>query len=223
MKRIWVSIIAAGLLTIAAFSPVAGEDTITLDLQETDDSGVSGNVRIASANGETDVEVLITAGLQDGAVHPVHIHDGTCDDLGGVAYPLDDIVGGVSESTVDAELSELLEGEYAINVHLSADEMQVNIACADVVEPAVGGPADDDEEAADDEATDDEAADDHDHADDAMEDDEADDVEDEIVPAAGSVGGVNSDSMALIIALIAASTLGVGVLVRRQAFRTSAS
>jgi hypothetical protein len=277
MKRIWLTMLAAGLLAMAAIAPAAGQESITMELEEVDDSGIGGTVRIASINGGSEVEVLITAGLEEGAVHPVHIHDGTCDDLGGVAYPLEDIVDGVSMSTIDAELIDLMDGEHAVNVHLSEDEMDVNVACADIPEAGVGGPGvDDDDEVVDDEDDavvddeddavvddeddavvddeddavvddeDDAVVDDEDDAvvddedddaaveddevvvddeeDDAVVDDEVtDDVEDEVVPAAGSVGGPSSDTIALMVGLLAASALGFGVLIRRFAARSAVS
>jgi hypothetical protein len=182
MKRIWFSLIAAGLLTVAIFAPATGEEAITVQLDEVDGSGVEGTARLVAADGQTEVEVLITAGLGEDAVHPVHIHEGTCDDLGDVAYPLEDIVDGVSESEVDVELSELMDGDHAINVHLSEDEMDVNVACGDIEEAGVGGPADDVDAVADDE--DDAVVDDEDDAvvddeDDAVVDDEDDAVVDD--------------------------------------------
>jgi hypothetical protein len=256
MKRIWVSLVAAALLAITVIAPVAGEEAITLDLEEVDGSGVEGNVRLAAVNGETDVEVLITAGLEDDAVHPVNIHEGTCDDLGEIVHELEDIVGGVSETQIEAELMDLMDGNHSVSVQLSEDEADVSVACATIEEAGVGGPSDDDDDAVaddeddavvddeddavvddeddavvddeDDAVVDDEddavAADDDDlvvdDEDDAVVDDEeADDVEDEIVPAAGSVGGVSSDTIAMLVALIAGSALGIGVLIRRQAGR----
>src|SRR5215208_6609015 len=68
--------------------------------------------------------------------HPAHIHSGTCEQLGDVVYPLADVAypdgeemgtaGGhpvkISEvNHIDVPLQELLDGEYAINVHLSAE------------------------------------------------------------------------------------------------------
>ncbi len=239
MKRIWFSLIAAGLLTIAAIAPVAGEEeSITVSLSEVDGSGVEGQARIAQLDDQSSVEVLITTGLEDGAVYSVNIYEGTCDDLGDVAFELEDIVGGVSESEIDASLMDLMDGNHAVAVHApnGGDE---TIACAEIEEAGVGGPgvddaddavADDDDVAVDDDDAvmddeddavmdDDDAA--YDDEDDAVaeEDDHADDVEDAVVPAAGSVGGPSGDTLALMFALMAGSALGVGVLIRRKAGR----
>src|SRR5215217_5067109 len=92
--------------------------------------------------------------------HPAHIHSGTCETLGDVVYPLNDLtapdmmgtpmagmastpmagmdsagkgqVVAQSTTTVEASLDDLLAAEHAINVHLSAEEIDVYIACGDV-------------------------------------------------------------------------------------------
>jgi hypothetical protein len=79
--------------------------------------------------------------------HPAHIHAGTCDQLGDVVIPLEDVAvpadatreGAetahdvkISQTHVDMPLQELLDGDYAINVHLSADEIGTYIACGDI-------------------------------------------------------------------------------------------
>jgi hypothetical protein len=81
-----------------------------------------------------------------GAVHPVHIHSGTCAELGDVVYPLVDLAvpAGdftgpdsavfvtLSENVVDAPLQEIIDGGHAINVHLSNEEIGTYIACGDI-------------------------------------------------------------------------------------------
>jgi hypothetical protein len=86
---------------------------------------------------------------QEGAdeAHPVHIHSGTCEQLGDVVHPLADVAlpsgeemgaaGGhavkISEGNhIDVPLQEILDGDHAINVHLSADEIDTYIACGNI-------------------------------------------------------------------------------------------
>lgn len=81
------------------------------------------------------------------AAHPAHIHTGTCDALGDVAYPLTDVaveagdVKGaagahpveVSETVIpDVSVQDLLDGGYAVNVHLSGDDIGTYIACGNI-------------------------------------------------------------------------------------------
>jgi hypothetical protein len=81
-----------------------------------------------------------------GAVHPVHVHSGTCAELGDVVYPLVDlavpageftgpdsaVAVTLSENIVDAPLQEIIDGGHAINVHLSNEEIGTYIACGDI-------------------------------------------------------------------------------------------
>src|SRR5919107_3818764 len=69
--------------------------------------------------------------------HPAHIHSGTCDQLGDVVVPLTDVAlptgeakgassahpVSVSDTVVDMSLDDLLAGEYAVNVHESAENI----------------------------------------------------------------------------------------------------
>jgi plastocyanin len=95
---------------------------------------------------------LLTPGLaaqdDEAGAHPAHIHSGSCADLGDVVYPLTDItpIGGDTDRTgaasaipvegsttvVDTPLQDLVDGDFAINVHLSADEIGTYIACGDI-------------------------------------------------------------------------------------------
>lgn len=93
-----------------------------------------------------------TPGTEDmaaGTARPAHIHAGTCESLGDVVFPLNDVtlpgrtmaspaatpdINLVSESTttVDVALEDILAEEHAINVHQSAEDIDVYIACGNV-------------------------------------------------------------------------------------------
>jgi plastocyanin len=79
--------------------------------------------------------------------HPAHIHSGSCDDLGDIVVPLADVQENragerfgaqtaiaVEQSFTEApmQLGEILAAPHAINIHLSADEIQNYIACGDI-------------------------------------------------------------------------------------------
>ncbi len=78
--------------------------------------------------------------------HPVHIHSGTCAELGDVVVPLGDVAipegdHAGAESAIPAELSlnvidmplaDILAAPHAINVHQSAEKIDVYIACGDI-------------------------------------------------------------------------------------------
>ena len=82
-----------------------------------------------------------------GAVHPAHIHAGSCPTPGDVVAPLRDLtaprgaqigsitsIGGVEVSVtrVDLQIPQMLRDPHAINVHLSADALDTYIACGDI-------------------------------------------------------------------------------------------
>ncbi len=102
-------------------------------LTEVDGSGASGEADL-SVNGEGIFVSLEMQGLTEGA-HANHLHDGSCDEMGNVHIPLDNIVadsaGDGSQSTGNNELplSHFETGHY-LAVH--ADDGAV-VACGDVL------------------------------------------------------------------------------------------
>lgn len=113
-------------------------DPVILELEVFDEEGPMGDATVTLTpvtENQTAVDVeypLAESG--DEPRHPAHIHAGGCgaDDLGEIVYPLEDISGGSSQSSLDVSLDELQEGDYAINVHKSADEMGVYLACGEI-------------------------------------------------------------------------------------------
>lgn len=89
-----------------------------------------------------------------GPARPAHIHSGTCDDLGNVVHPLNDVAPLTESATpdaviaspeadvrqavpesrtiVDASLEDLLAEPHAINVHQSAEDIDTYIACGEI-------------------------------------------------------------------------------------------
>jgi uncharacterized cupredoxin-like copper-binding protein len=77
---------------------------------------------------------------------PVHIHSGNCNELGEVVQPLTDLtaptgdtvgqrraaVAETSFTTVPMTIDALLAEDFAINAHLSADEIDTYIACGEL-------------------------------------------------------------------------------------------
>lgn len=136
-----VASIAFALLAIASFpaSRALAQDDVVVPINELNDSGISGDASLTdNGDGTTTVDILV-----DGATggHPAHIHSGSCTELGDVVYPLTDVdASGESVTVIDAPLSDLLtKGPYAINIHLSADEIGTYVACGDIPQEAVGG------------------------------------------------------------------------------------
>jgi plastocyanin len=88
------------------------------------------------------------------APHPAHIHSGSCADLGDIVFPLSEVALATageafgaadaipveeSDTDIDASLSSMLSAPHAINIHQSADAIQIYIACGDIGGRVVDG------------------------------------------------------------------------------------
>ncbi|MEZ4505121.1 MAG: CHRD domain-containing protein [Thermomicrobiales bacterium] len=142
LRRFSLFAALAFLLLASASFAVNGafaQDDVVVPINELNGSGVSGDASLTdNGDGTTTVDILV-----DGATggHPAHIHSGTCAELGDVVYPLTDVdAAGESVTVVDVPLADLLaNGPYAINIHLSADDIGTYVACGDIPVEAVGG------------------------------------------------------------------------------------
>lgn len=127
-----VGLVAGGCNGDGDSEPAGGSgngDEVTVQLEEQNDSGVSGEATLtAEGEDQTKVELDIEGG-EEGTPHPVHVHAGTCDELGAVEHPLADVEDGSSETTIDVGLEELQDGEFAINAHESAENIENYVAC----------------------------------------------------------------------------------------------
>ncbi len=87
---------AAGAVSSAAETAVQeAPKTITVDLAEENESGQSGTATL-TPNADGTFDVAIELSQRGDAPQPAHIHEGTCPDVGDVAAPLNDVVGGAS-------------------------------------------------------------------------------------------------------------------------------
>ena len=92
----------------------APEDVVLVPISETNGSGQSGIAMFAADGGQTDVSIMLSTGSLQSEL--VHIHSGTCSELGGVEHGLTNFVGGSgsSESKVEASVSTLSSGSFAV-------------------------------------------------------------------------------------------------------------
>ena len=112
-------------------TPTAEADTITIALAEQNDSGQRGSATLTASGNKTQVTLNITAGGLETEL--VHIHDGPCNDLGGVVHGLESFVDGSggSSTLVDASLASLRSGNLAINSH-QAGNPGTYTTCGDI-------------------------------------------------------------------------------------------
>jgi hypothetical protein len=149
MARSLLGFLAALLLTLGALvAPTGGAAAaaITIPIDQQNGSGISGTATLTDlGNGQTRVEIAVT-GFQGGTPSPAHIHLGTCATLNpAVLYPLTDVVGGKSTTVVNVTTAALLAQPQAINIHKSAQEATVYVACGTIAAqsptgmPSTGG------------------------------------------------------------------------------------
>lgn len=102
---------------------------ITVDLLTQNNSGQSGSAVFTEVNGKT--KVVISFGRSSaGVVQPAHIHAGSCPGVGRVLYPLNNVINGKSETTLNVTLAKLKkELPLAVNVHKSVEAPMVYVAC----------------------------------------------------------------------------------------------
>ena len=135
-RKKWSAVFAVAIATLSV-AACGGEKEQTggpaptgVQLGEQNESGQSGRAELEAADGKTVVN--ITLDNAPGNPQPAHIHEGTCEELGDVAYPLTNVEDGASESSVDVSTEDLSTGEYAINVHKSEAEIETYVACGNI-------------------------------------------------------------------------------------------
>ncbi|MGP6157207.1 MAG: hypothetical protein ACLPYS_06810 [Vulcanimicrobiaceae bacterium] len=137
-----MSLVRAALCCAAALAVAApalaqntlstmGKGTLTYNFKAQNNSGETGTV-ILKPDGKKTVITITLAGAPASA-QPAHVHPGTCAKLDPrPAYPLSNVLGGSSTTTLDVPLAKLTGGGYAVNVHKSLNELAVYVACADL-------------------------------------------------------------------------------------------
>ena len=111
---------------------VTPSEEFTVTLAEQNESGETGVATLVEENGSVKVTLSLT-GVPEGISQPVHIHAGACPDVGAVVYPLNNVVDGDSETTLDVTMEQLRAGmPLAINVHKSVKESGVYVSCGDL-------------------------------------------------------------------------------------------
>jgi hypothetical protein len=111
-------------------------ESITYELQEASDSGISGQVRFEERNNGNTLSTIELTGTADGFEYEAHIHYNSVADGGGIAFPFNNVDGttGVSVSNIRAgqtddnlSYSTILEFDGHVNVH-DPDDLSILVA-----------------------------------------------------------------------------------------------
>lgn len=101
-------------------------------LKVQNDSKISGTAVLSKIGAKTKL-VLTVSGMAATVAMPAHIHFGNCPTPGAVKYPLSTVVNGRSETVLDVSVADLKKmAPLAVNVHQSAAQMGVYVACGNL-------------------------------------------------------------------------------------------
>jgi hypothetical protein len=133
-----VAVLIAMLAALSLGSSRAADHVaeLTIQLNEQNGSGESGTatLKYVSASDFTVSVKLTGGGAAIAEPQPAHIHKGSCANLDPKPmYPLTNVVSGASDTTVTADMDQIVNGGFAINVHKSAAEASVYVSCGDIV------------------------------------------------------------------------------------------
>ena len=131
---------STGKMDIDVESPTkSGEDWKT-DLRSVGNyPGIGGTSRAMVAEGKTNATITVT-GLQPGAVHPWHVHEGNCGSGGKIVgnpsdyTPLTVAADGTARGNANLMLRLEESAGYHVNVHLSPNQLETIIACGNLAD-----------------------------------------------------------------------------------------
>lgn len=125
-----LALVVLMFVAAACSGPVAASRTV--QLQTLNDSGVTGSTVLTDL-GDGQTKVVVTVDPAGHLDMPAHIHPGTCADLvPQPRFPLQNVVDGSSETTIDVPLDELFAGGLAVNLHASPDDYGTYTACIEL-------------------------------------------------------------------------------------------
>jgi LPXTG-motif cell wall-anchored protein len=125
-----------GLALVSATSSVAAQQATTLQLNQQNNSGISGTATFTSAGSGLRVQINVTGA--GAGPEPTHIHPGTCSQLDPTPqFTLTSVANGTSTTDIQTTMQALVATPHAIHMHKSVDEVSVYVACADITPGAL--------------------------------------------------------------------------------------
>ena len=109
---------------------VGDETEIKLYLQPLTGVGQTGFATLISSGAQTKLDIDLSPPYD--VAQPIHIHSGSCSDIGTVIEPLENVIRGRSATVVDRPLESLTTEGMLINVHASFDDFGTSTACVEL-------------------------------------------------------------------------------------------
>ena len=114
----------------AVVEPVGDSYKITIHMSAPTGSYQEGQAVIESVDGGTRITVDVRP--EGDSAQPIHIHEGSCSDVGSIVVALDNVVKGHSETLIDQPIEDLVNSGRLINVHRSFQDFPTYTACGDL-------------------------------------------------------------------------------------------
>lgn len=116
----------------------------TVTLNAVNESGITGTAEVGPSGDAVEIEVSFE-GLTEGDTYPVHLHEGTCSEGGGVAAPIGEVTGGTdgtgSASATIAAGDLSADASYFVQGHLPDGQPAVCGDAPSVSDLLAGGSA----------------------------------------------------------------------------------
>jgi hypothetical protein len=123
--------IVAGILIALVAIGVAFADT-TIPFIPRNNSGVTGTAALIPHGNQTEVKITLS-GTPAGASEPASIHFGDCvNAVYGLRWPLNDVIGGSSDTMIDETLAGISASNYAIVVSESSTNVSNWVVCGPI-------------------------------------------------------------------------------------------
>lgn len=144
-KTITITITALFLIAIAfalitnksnrldpsSFSGTRGND-IKIPLKTLENSGRSGEA-VVKNGGQLEISVILAGVPKNNDMEKVYIREGSCENLGGIKYPLNPISENKSVTVLSGTtLEDIVNKKYVINVHQTLGNVDKEVACGNL-------------------------------------------------------------------------------------------
>ena len=110
-----------------------GVTTVVVHISPTGEDGQTGTATFVSGDSsETLIQVSITPPIAE--AQPIHLHSGTCDDIGPVLHGLQNVVRGDSVTLIGLSFDDIARNGTVVNVHASYADASNYTACRELPE-----------------------------------------------------------------------------------------
>jgi plastocyanin len=117
-----------------------------VSIHEVNGSGINGPAVLQNLDGSASVEINISGTAVEPAARAAHIHKGTCKDIGEIAYELQPVTNGISQTVLEAPFLQITENlPLLIAVHEGASLPSPIAACGDIPDSLPAATAEDSE------------------------------------------------------------------------------